>query len=781
MTLLNLILLNKNAFNRKEEKLLFVPRALCRRSGRRVLNETVNSRKYYAKISRCEASLKMKRNCFFDVVKSRFFLTFAFCLSTIGYIANVSTIIADDSASSAVFVCKSVVLDVTKLCGQAKAEYSERYDGETARAKEVLLVRIREYSRYADVKSNSTTRTLTERLKLQNFLERFENKPVEFTAEMERWEKILSETIHNSDAKLEQEKRLNDAIGLYLATSRNDRATPKSEDELELAKAEQEYFNDNCDRLAQAVDAYFTNGEDSSFDEVIRALGEMKYYQPEAPAVAEISRLLQNLFSGCNFYCEASERFLSAVSRQKIEEKFDVQEYIRETYARGNGILKGETTVDLKKNPKQAELTIGLNANITTKTVGQSRGVYVYSDSVGTVNAVKPLFINANGFLTTSQSSAKGRMKTRVNNVNSERLMLFGGKIIMNKVNQELPYSEQESSARMNKRVAEELEAKANEQIDALNRRIDRMLSRGSDPMVRRLATSSSDDRIFCSCCLGRRAQLTAPNEKIEPVVRNFYKTHEKDAFSVSGRKRVAPRYSDSILMERTPYSSRRLATSYRAEFDSSPDVVVRMHQSGPNNAATVALASAVFGSGADSLDDVIARFPGVEPNDVKEFLTPYIPKEHRELDPEDSPSKEIYVQFDASRPFATSFDRNKIETTLRVASCVVDGKEWGPLEVRFIYRLEKKGASFLFVREDVDVLPEGYVEGDSVSARFHTFRRIFLKRLETQIEDEYVVKPISMDDPKTKEKRGALVPSYISAEDGWFTVEFKYDSNYGK
>ncbi len=724
----------------------------------------------------------MKRNGFLGVVKSRFFLTFVLCFLTVCSFAEVPIVNAEDSKTSvAVFVCKSVVLDVAKFCRQAKLEYSEKYGGKTARAKEALIVRIREYSRYADVKPNSTTRVLAERLNLRDFLERFENKPAEFYAEMERWEAVLSETIRDSSVNLEQEKRLNDAVGVYLVAFCNDRATSKSADEIELAKAEREYFNDNCDRLEQAVAAYFTKGEDASFDEVIRALGEMKYYQPEGPAVAEISRVLQGLFSGCNFYCEASERFLSAVSRQRIEENFDVQEYIRETYAQGSGILKGETSIDLKKNPNRAELTINLDAKITTKTVGQSRGVYVYSDSVGSVNADKPVYINANGFLTTSQSSAKGRMKTRVNNVSSDRLMLFGGKIIMNKVNQELPYSEQESSSRMNKRVAEELEAKANEQIDALNRRIDRMLSRGSDPMVRRLTTSASDDRIFCSCCLGRRTQLTAPNEKIEPMVKNFYKTHEKDAFSVSGRKRVAPRYSDSILMERTPYSSRRLATSFRAEFDSSPDVVIRMHQSGPNNAATVALASAVFGPETDALDDVIARFPGVEPKDVKEFLAPYIPKEHRALDPEDSPSREIYVQFDASRPFATCFDRNKIESTLRIASCVVDGKEWGPIEARFVYRLEKRGASFAFVREDVDVLPDGYVEGDSVSARFHTFRRIFLKRLETQIQDEYVVAPISMDDPKTKEKRGALTPSYISAEDGWFTVEFKYDSNYGK
>jgi len=723
----------------------------------------------------------MKRNKNLNAVRARILLAIALCLPTVCSYADVQKNDSDDSSSVAAFMCKSVVSDVAKYCKQAKEEYSEEYGDETSRAKDVLMARIREYSRYVSSKSTPESRKIAEQLNIDSLEERFENKPARLRIEMERWEKILSEAISNSKSKLEPEKRLNDSIGLYLVASCQDGETQKKDEELELAKAEQEYFNENCDRLEQAVAAYFSNGDDRSFDEIIRALGEMKYYQSEAPAVASISELLQKLFSGCNFYCEASERFISSVSRQRIEENFGVQEYIRETYAQGKGVLKGETVVDLKKNSERAELTIGLSANVSTKTVGQSRGVYVHSDNVGTVNAVKPLYINANGFLTTSPSSANGRMKTYVNNVNTDRLMLLGGKIIMNKVNQELPYSEQESSARMNRRVAEELEKKANEQIEMLNRRIDRMLSRGSDPMIRRLTTSTSDDRFYCSCSLGRRAQLTAPNEKIEPVVRSFYKTHDKDVFSTNGRKRVAPRYSDSILMERTPYSSRRLAVSYRSEFENSPDLVVRMHQSGPNNAATVALASAVFGPGADTLDDVVARFPGVEPNDVKEFLTPYVPKEQRTLDPEDSPNKEIYVQFDASRPFATCFDQNKIDSILRIESCDVDGKEWGPLEVRFVYRLEKRGASFLFARENVDVLPEGYVEGDSVSARFHTFRRIFLKRLEMHIEDEYVVKPISMDNPKTLEKRGALVPSYISAEDGWFTIEFKYDPNYGK
>ena len=101
-----------------------------------------------------------------------------------------------------------------------------------------------------------------------------------------------------------------------------------------------------------------------------------------------------------------------------------------------------------------------------------------------------------------------------------------------------------------------------------------------------------------------------------------------------------------------------------------------------------------------------------------------------------------------------------------------------------FVYRIVKRDGLFVFQREEVEVVPAGYREGDAVSARFHTIRRIFIKRLETAILDEYVVSPVpisTISPTPTDERRGALIPVNITAKEGWLEVELKFDPNYVK
>ena len=117
----------------------------------------------------------------------------------------------------------------------------------------------------------------------------------------------------------------------------------------------------------------------------------------------------------------------------------------------------------------------------------------------------------------------------------------------------------------------------------------------------------------------------------------------------------------------------------------------------------------------------------------------------------------------------------------MRISSCDVDGKEWGPIEVRLVYRLERRGDEFVFVRDEIEVLPGGYQEGDPVSARFYTFRRIFIKRLEATLNDEYTVSPTPVDTIAASERRGALVPKKVEARNGWFHIEFQLVTNYGE
>ncbi|MBR4751853.1 MAG: hypothetical protein IK077_08840 [Thermoguttaceae bacterium] len=614
------------------------------------------------------------------------------------------------------------------------------------------------------------------------------------------------------------------------------------EQNAELAEAEREFFASNCDLVAASFAEYKATGSPETFDDLVRALGEVRYYQSKSPAVVQLTNVLRGQFSLPNLYVEASERFLSAMTRRQVSETFPVQEYIRGAYARGSGVAQGETSLQLFPNNSRAEIGLVLNACISTSVVGTTRGVNVYSDNSGNVTATKRIFVNPNGTFTTTVSSASGRLKSNVNSFNTNRPTPLGGAIIQGKINKELPFTESESSLRVNQRVASQLDEQANAQLYELNQRIERMTLNAVDPMVSHMNTSSSDTRLFFSCVLGRSWQLAAPIDRQLQTSSLIMRSNE----SAFRRAKTSGLFAGEFVAERptvisvrstnasqtnqsftpVPYAAGPIETILTAPFelvssltapvsrnvatmrpnlptparvvksavaptssasagpaipdDGGYDVVVKLHQSGPNNAATVALADAVFGPGADTIDAVIARFPAVDPNDVKNFLTPYEPKEDRPLDPEDN-YKDVSIRFDDVRPFVTQFEDGKIITSLHVASCVSDGKEWPPTEVQFVYHVEKRGDSYAFVRETVEVLPEGYQEGDSVSARFHTFRRIFLKRLEKTIQDEYVVVPISLDDPKTGEKRGALIPSYVDVKDGWVVLGFRFDPDYRK
>ncbi len=630
----------------------------------------------------------------------------------------------------------------------------------------------------------------------------------------------------------------------------------------ELAAAEREYFNQNCDQVFTAFAEYSATGNDESYEEMTRALGEVRFYQSKSPYYAELTACVGEQFSLPNFYVEASERFLSAMTRRTVAQNFSIQEYIRSAFARGSGVAHGYTSIELRPNADRAEMAVVLNARVLTNTIGTSRGVDVHSDNYGNVVASKSIFINSNGVLTTTPGVASGNMKTNVNSFDANRFTPFGGAIIQSKIYQELPFSELESTNRVNRRVAAELERETNEQVFQLNQRLARFTQNCADPMVRNLTTRTSETRLFCSFILGQSSQLAAPAnvevraarymrkrsgevgiarsnaprfavaETNESYSRRFVPSQtsrpipmtipRKPATVAAGAPTAnipyAPQYQQgplaslicaplSIVSEiastlapgavqvapipanqayagsasapaRPQISNVPSIESTLPPSDGKLDLIARVHQSGPTNIATTALAGAVVGTDSDSFDAVLSRFPGVDPNEMKRMLAANESNLTVADDPNDA-YKNVSIEFDDVRPFVARFSDGKIATVLHISSCVADGAAYPPAEVHFVYGVEKRGDSYAFVRESFEVMPEGYQDGDSVSARFHTFRRVFMKRLEKAVQEEYVVGPISLDDANTGERRGALIPDQIDAQNGWLTLGFRYDPTY--
>lgn len=742
---------------------------------------------------------------------------------------------------------RAVTETVALYLAAAKKDYSPRFGARTGAVREELVAALREYLRYADVPGRDEARALAMKIQIPALIQLAESSPITFRKRLAEASEVVSAYARSSKNNVEREKSLAVSIDYYLAVFRaasgaagvddivvasdsapaiasadsalptiGDNPANSAEEDVEeelteeekeaLEQEKQEYFNYYCDDLQEAVRAYFSGEGENSLDAIISALGEMRYYQSESPSVMRLSSYLHEVLSGNNFFLETSERFLSAFTFREVTESFDVNENIRGTQAHGAGLLRGQTYIDFKACETRAEMAIGLNANVSTRTVGENRGVFVHTDNLGSVVASKPMYFNPSGLITTSAATAQARMKTTVRGINTDRLTLLGGAIIQNKVNQELPASEHDSAERVKARVAAELDEQANSQILEMNRRAEHMEIGSPNSMIQKLSSRTSDDRFYLSCVLGRGLQLSVPETKMEENLNVLRGVGSGASYAVAevadrsslqaleGRRTpvlsaLAPNLRNSSIMAvssntalprlETIKNNLRLGSLDKKNADAdAADLVVRFHQTAPNNAATIALAGAVFGPGYDSLDNVLFRFPGVDPDDVKKLLVPYEPQGGKGLDPEDHAQK-IYLRFDEVQPFATHFENNTIATVLRVSSCDVDGTEWGPLEVRMTYRLERRGDSFVFVRDELEVLPGGYQDGDPVSARFYTFRRIFIKRLETTINDEYVFSPMPVDTIGALERRGALVPRKIEADNGWMRVEFELVSNY--
>jgi hypothetical protein len=361
-------------------------------------------------------------------------------------------------------------------------------------------------------------------------------------------------------------------------------------------------------------------------------------------------------------------------------------------------------------------------------------------------------------------------MKTRVNGLETERPTPLGGLVVQKMVAKEVPKAEQESAARMSARVAAQLDEEANRQIVEFNKRWARTRNAASPEKrsVRGVASRTDEERLYFSCLVGRESQLASPNDALAAwlrVVDQRKRAEEETALSSDEEPRpasVAKRYSSSAERERLPENVRG-------------SVAFRAHQSAPNNVAFVALAGLAF-NGGDMGEALLARFPGVDPNDANEFLGRY--RANKNAEKRDAADEKLVYQFAQDRPFSVRFADDKIITRLRFDSFERDGRVWRGLEIRFVYCVEQENGRFSFRRESIDAIPLGLDESAPIPARFQAFRSLVLKMLDDVVLDRYVVDELPIVDWGTNETLGYLKPISMRAKDGWFETEFSFREN---
>ncbi|MBR2003857.1 MAG: hypothetical protein IJ991_06720, partial [Thermoguttaceae bacterium] len=429
-----------------------------------------------------------------------------------------------------------------------------------------------------------------------------------------------------------------------------------SKEDAELFEEERVYFGEICDYFVDCLRTYLRENDLESLDAVAFALAELNYYQPESPTVADIVSKTRSCFKKPNFYLEIDEPTLASFAGRPVDENFVVCEKIRGAQANGVGRLSGDMTVKLRENADKAEICLALSASVATRTVGSSRGVRVNSDNCGRVCAEKTVFWGENG-LETTPSVARGTMKTRVNGVDSDRLMPLGGLVVQSKVAKEVPKTEQESALRMSARVAAQLDEEANRQIAEFNKRWSRTRNVASPEKraVRGVESRTESERLYFSCLVGRESQLASPDDALAAWLRVVdRRKREAEATADSGTTlptddgeiprsaTVAKRYSSSVERDRVAENVRGAVT-------------LRAHQSAPNNVAFVALAGLAF-NGGDMGKVLLERFPGVDPDVANAFLSPYQAKKKEGATTDAAAEEKLVYQFSQDRPFSTRF-----------------------------------------------------------------------------------------------------------------------------
>ncbi|MBQ9875282.1 MAG: hypothetical protein IJM30_12575 [Thermoguttaceae bacterium] len=641
----------------------------------------------------------------------------------------------------------------------------------------------------------------------------------------------------------------------------------------EFARQEREYFESCCDELANAFAIFRSTGANNARETIAYTADEIRAYQANSPAVADLFDALRGIFSQPNAKIEISDRLVAALTTRPLDERFDVREIIRGAYAQGAGSARGYSYLRLCPNPNRAELEVVLSANVATATSANSRGVDVRTNNYGSVVATKRIYANPDGFFTTTSAVSSGSVKSKLDSFAAGMPTPFGGAIVQSKIERELPYAEQESSQKLSQRFANELDKRTNEALVELNKRIARAKSSGGKSAIRNFETSVAGSRLRASFVLGdpwqfgvaseaARAQFVpfrsestglyaepfgttrplAPATGVaDPSSRPVSRAQAPTVLPAS-RPSSAPApvvsipanapvpstaplgslgslvsapldlFSDAAYAlgapaPAPPVRSAPTAPSYAARVSvpalpatSGPnlgfDLVLKLHQSAPVNAANLAVSGATLGDGGDTFESFLSKFPLLD----SETLAAIFPEETGERAKSD---KKFAVTFDERSPVSVRFDGGKASVVLRFASCLIDKTTFDSFEIHLTYKIERRGTSLAFVRESAEVFPLNggnldeselrrvkiryFAEGDPEPKEVAYiglgggggFRALFMGALDRELQNEYPVEPISLDDPKTGEKRGALIPAKVEAKGGWLAVAFRYDPNY--
>ncbi|MDO5554013.1 MAG: hypothetical protein Q4G68_09635 [Planctomycetia bacterium] len=516
------------------------------------------------------------------------------------------------------------------------------------------------------------------------------------------------------------------------------------------AKAEESQDNQAeailvCDELPGAVAELVAGYTPAKAESVSLLLDDLRYFYGRSKEIDAIVATTSDYFGGPNVLVSASSAVLDQEQGKNISQLIGVNEIIRGAMVTGDGQLNGSVKLRFVPNEVKAEFGLTLTTEIKTKTVASRDGALVWSSNTGTVTATKSIYFVDD--LEVSKAKAKGKIQSTVTGIDSGRGNL-GQNVATQRVYEEKPYSQAESTRRMEQRVATQLESEVNAQVGKVNAELQKRFIkplRDSDYLPRAIASRTTNERFYWQGIVGNDIQMGRPKHTVPDVVQGnsdlTLAVHESCPnnatwFAFAGR-RVSDREMSALLV-------RTFSTASDAQTESEP---VKETTEETNQTEKVA-------SDSEPVSDTV------------------------------SDEDELWLTFANDLPVVTQFQNDTISVLMHIDQFEKEERTYPELDVEIVYSIVREGEQFFLQREKLDVFPGNLTRGETIPARYQAIRTMIISRLEEGLKDRFEIKGIKTvketaetdtSDAKNDRliKKGTYVPTSVTARDGWFAIDF--------
>lgn len=253
-----------------------------------------------------------------------------------------------------------------------------------------------------------------------------------------------------------------------------------------------ELFSSTVDDVCRDISQLLSNNDPELAEYFNNSMAYLLDQQPKSRHLLEAKALLDKRFSTPNIQVDISDKLFTAGGSIKIHEPTQINEIIRGTSTRGNGMVDGVAVPVLVENAKLAEINLLFDATLVSNSVGVNQGVTVYSASTGRLKANKPIYIGSS--LMTAPTRVSGAMDAVITGLNSGRGPI-GTQVVQQRVSEEFPYSKAESQRRMEIRFAERIDG----QVDSVIREKTKLadtIKQINQIIPTTVSSSSTTDRV---------------------------------------------------------------------------------------------------------------------------------------------------------------------------------------------------------------------------------------------------------------------------------------------